>query len=121
MECNSMRKRHVTARTRIALVARIDAKKWSERWSNGYSFVLEATEFALISFFGQAAENQGSSNILRPALVLVVSASASVLVGREFSAGSYQDLINWYCSLLTRCTVYGRAAGNTSRTQKQTE
>jgi len=55
----------VTARTRIALVARIGAKKWPERWSNDYFFVLEATEFALILFFGQAAENQGSSYILR--------------------------------------------------------
>jgi len=36
------------------------------------------------------------------------------------SAGSYQDLVNWYCSLLTRCTVCGRAAGNTPRTQNQT-
>jgi len=72
----------VTARTRIALVARIGAKKWPERWSNDYSFVLEATEFALISFFGQAAEYQGSSYILKPARGLVVSASASVLVGR---------------------------------------
>ena len=34
-------------------------------------------------------------------------------------AGSYQDLVNWYCSLLTRRTVYGRAAGNTPRTQNQ--
>jgi len=40
-------------------------KNWPERWSNDYSFVLEATEFALISFFGQAVENQGSSYILR--------------------------------------------------------
>jgi len=39
----------------------------------------------------------------------------------QLSAGSYQDLINWYCSLLTRRTVCGRAAGNTLRTQKQTE
>jgi len=39
-------------------VARIAAKKWPERWSNDCSFVLEATEFALISFFGQAAGNQ---------------------------------------------------------------
>ena len=46
----------------------------------------------------------------------MVSASASVLVGRELSAGSYQDLVNWYCSLLTRRTVYGRAAGNSPRT-----
>jgi len=46
----------------------------------------------------------------------VVSASASVLVGREFLAVSYQDLVNWYCSLLTRRTVYGRAAGNSPRT-----
>ena len=52
-----------------------------------------------------------------PARGLVVSASASVLVGREFSsAGSNQDLVNWYCSLLTRRTVYGRAAGNSPRT-----
>jgi len=35
----------------------------------------------------------------------------------RLSAGSYQDLVNWYCSLLTRRTVYGRAAGNTTRTQ----
>jgi len=40
-------------------------KKWPERSSNDYSFVFEATEFALISFFGQAAENQRSSYILR--------------------------------------------------------
>ena len=45
---------------------------------------------------------------------LVVSASASVLVGREF--GSYHNLANWYFSLLTRCV----GAGNTPRTQKQT-
>jgi len=32
-----------------------------------------------------------------------------------------QDLVNWYCRLLTRRMVCGRAAGNTSRTQKQTE
>ena len=38
------------------------------------------------------------------------------------SAGSYEDLVCWYCSLLTRHTVYRRAAGNTPRTQKkQTE
>ena len=50
---------------------------------------------------------------------LMVSASASVLGGREFSAGSYQDLVNWHCSLLTRLTMCGRSAGNTIRTQKQ--
>ena len=32
-------------------------------------------------------------------------------------AGSYQDLVNWYCSLITRRTVCGRAAGNSPRTQ----
>jgi len=47
--------------------------------------------------------------------------TSSVLVGREFSGGSYQDLVNWYRSLLTRRTVCGRAAGNTPRTQKRTE
>ena len=53
----------------------------------------------------------------------MVSASASVLVGPRvrLSAGSYQDLVNWYCSLLTRRTVCGRAAGNALRTQKQPE
>ena len=52
-----------------------------------------------------------------PARGLVVSASASVLVGREFSsAGSNQDLVNWYCSLLTRRTVYRGAAGTSPRT-----
>ena len=41
------------------LAARIGAEKWPERWSNDYSFVLEATEFALISFFlVQAAETE---------------------------------------------------------------
>jgi len=36
-------------------------------------------------------------------------------------AGSYQDLVNWYCRLLTRRTVYGRAAVNTPRTQHNTK
>jgi len=52
------------------------------------------------------------SSILGPARGLVVSVSA----GRSrvwISAGSYQDLINWYCSLLTRRTEYRRATGNT--------
>jgi len=38
-----------------------------------------------------------------------------------YSAGFDQDRVNWYCSLLTRRTVCGRAAGNTPRTRKQTE
>ena len=39
----------------------------------------------------------------------------------RLAARSYQDLVNWSCSLLTRCTVCGRrAAGNTPRTQKET-
>ena len=59
------------------------ATKCPERWSNYYSFVLEATEFALILFFGQAAENQAAVTFWRRARGLVVSASASVLVGRE--------------------------------------
>jgi len=52
---------------------------------------------------------------------LLVSASASVLVGLEISAGSYQDLMYWYCCFLTRRTMCRRAAGdypegkNTSR------
>jgi len=37
----------------------------------------------------------------------------------RLSAGSYQDLVNWFCSLLTRRTVCGRAAGNSPRTQKK--
>ena len=36
-------------------------------------------------------------------------------------ARSYQDHVNWYCSFLTMRTVCRRAAGNTPRTQKQTE
>jgi len=39
----------------------------------------------------------------------------------QLSPRSYQDLVNWYCSLLTRRTVCRKAAGNTPRTQKQTE
>ena len=41
--------------------------------------------------------------------------------GVRLSAGSYQDLVNWYCSLLIRRTVCGRAAGNTLRTQNRSE
>ena len=42
---------------------------------------------------------------MRRSRSIVVSASASVLEGREFPAGSYQDLVNWYRSLLpgARC------------------
>jgi len=40
------------------LAARIGAKKWPERWSNDYSFVLAATEFALILFVVQAAQTE---------------------------------------------------------------
>ena len=36
----------------------------------------------------------------------------------ESSAKSYQDLVNWSCSLLTRRTVCGRAARNLPRIQK---
>ena len=46
---------------------------------------------------------------------LVVSASASVLVA------SYQDHLTWYCSLLTRRTVRGWAAGNTRWTHTKNE
>jgi len=38
----------------------------------------------------------------------------------RLSAGSYQDLANWYCSPLARRTVYGRTAGNTTRTAGNT-
>jgi len=31
----------------------------------------------------------------------------------RISAGSYEDLVNWYCSLLTRSTMCRRATGNT--------
>jgi len=43
-------------------------------------------------------------------------------VGRSrilFSAGFYQDFVTWHCSLLTRCTICGRTARNTPKTQKQ--
>jgi len=40
-------------------------------------------------------------------------------VGRSTLAGSYRDLVNWYCSL-TRRTVCKRTAANTPRTQKPT-
>jgi len=39
--------------------------------------------------------------------------NANLLVGRGFSAGSYQNLVTWNCSLLTRRAVCGRATGNT--------
>jgi len=35
-------------------------------------------------------------------------------LGVRLSAESYQDLVNWHISLLTRRTVCGRAAGNTN-------
>ena len=41
--------------------------------------------------------------------------------GVWLSAGSWQDLVNWYCSLLTRRTVCGRSAGNTISTQNRSE
>jgi len=41
-----------------------------------------------------------------------------LISGREFSAGSYQALVSWYCILLSRRTVCGRAGGNTPRIQK---
>jgi len=47
--------------------------------------------------------------------------SSGKCVRVRLSARSYQDLVNWYCSHLTRHTVCGRTAGNTPRTQKQTE
>ena len=37
----------------------------------------------------------------------------------RLSAGSYQDVVNWYFSLLARRTVCRRAARNTSRTQNE--
>ena len=37
----------------------------------------------------------------------------------RLSVRSYQHLANWYCSLLTRRTVCGRAAGNTPRTHNK--
>jgi len=43
-------------------------------------------------------------------------------VGRSrdrLSAGSYKDLVNWNCSLLTSRTMYGRASGNTTRKQNK--
>ena len=61
----------------------------------------------------------------RSACGLVISASPSVLVGRDFDfwpgLGSYQDLVNRHCILLTGRTVCGRTAGNTSRTQNKPE
>jgi len=45
----------------------------------------------------------------------------SVVKKVRLSAGSHQDLVNCYCSLLTRRTVCGRAAGNTTGTQKTSE
>jgi len=38
----------------------------------------------------------------------------------RLSAGSYQDLVNWCCSLPTRCTACRRAAGISPRTHKRT-
>jgi len=40
--------------------------------------------------------------------------------GVRLSTGFYQDLTNWYCSLLTMRTLCGRAAG-TIQNAKQTE
>jgi len=47
------------------------------------------------------------------------SSGKCVRFGAGRPAGSYQDLVNWYCSLLSRRTVYGRAAGNSPRTTKK--
>jgi len=37
----------------------------------------------------------------------------------ELSAGCYEDLVHWYCSLRTRRTVSTRAAGNIAGTQRK--
>ena len=62
------------------------------------------------------------NSTVSPAIdILVVSASASVLVGREFDSWpGLTKTLNWYCSFLTRRTVCGSAAGNTTRTHKKT-
>jgi len=58
----------------------------------------------------------------RPARGLVVSASASVLVASVLvgRAGSYQDLVDWYCRLLTRRTVYGKSCSGHKQNTKTT-
>jgi len=65
---------------------------------------------------------------VRPRLLclrFLIAILQSVLVqhtdrsGVRLSAGSYQDFANWYCSLLTRRKVCGRAAENTPRTQNK--
>jgi len=39
----------------------------------------------------------------------------------RLSAGSYQDLVNWYCSFLTRRTVCGRAVKTLVTLKKKSE
>jgi len=68
---------------------------------------------------GASPSTSPFSTKVRPSRGLVVNASASVLVDRVFLAGPYQDFVNWYCSLLTRRTVYGRAVGTTTRTRNK--
>ena len=61
-------------------------------------------------------------SLLRPTL-LTCSGRTSVIATAGWSrvplsAGPCQDLANWYCSLVTRRTVCGRAAGNSPRKHK---
>ena len=98
-------------------------KEFSREWK--FSHVTSSPYYAHSNGKATSAVKIAKSLLQKagPARGLVVSASASVLVGPRvrLSSGSHRDLINWCCSLLTRRTVCGRAAGNTPRTQKQTE
>ena len=60
--------------------------------------------------------SQQSNAFDRPRNKEHVNSLLSKLLRVRLSAGSYQDLVNWYCGLLTRRTVCGRAAGNSRRT-----
>jgi len=105
----------VMAITCIGLVVRIGAKKWPERWSNDYSFVLEPRSDRVCADFVFWSRCRKSEQQLHFETSPWCS-SKFVRFGAAWSrvrlsAGSHQDIVNWYCSLHTRHMVCRRWYG----------
>jgi len=96
-----------------------DCVRDSDRQTRVSTFIIKCWTLRLTFKTGYKIDqnNQTTTQTTQtwPVRGLVVSASASVLVA------SYQDHLTWYCSLLTRRTVRGWAAGNTRWTHTKNE
>jgi len=89
-------------------------------WINGPSTTLENEKSTSLNKrkMESGKANAGRWNLTAKRLSLHVKAGRTRI---RLLVGSYHDLVNWYCSLLTRPTVRGRAAGKTPRAQKPIE